>query len=131
MNGRRALRWPIAGAIALVMACTSRYESVEVDRIAGDPEAIVRDEGFVVTEGRVVVFAALPKADPQRRPYDVLDTLELRSADPSVAGVERGLSSDSWLLMGSRVGETLIEVHVDGRLEEFIPVEVVAPGEGQ
>jgi hypothetical protein len=112
------------GALLTLAACGSPYETLEVQRIAGDAQASLSDGAMEVTEGRVVVFEAKPIAASSHRDFDALDTLQLRATDPDVATVARGLATNTWMLIGGRAGETDLQVRVNGELEEIISVRV-------
>ncbi len=124
---RRAL---IAVALVLGTGCDSRYETVELERVAGADDASVQRDGLSVPEGHVLVFRAQPRAIQGRRDFDVEDRVELRIGHRSVAKVEPGVLADTWMLFGRAAGQTALEVRVNGVVEERIDVTVTpsAPG---
>lgn len=117
-----------AGAAALLLlgasACDPRYETIEVERVSGHFEARASGSKFTVPEGGLLVFEVDP-GSAVRRDYEILDELELRTRDASVARLHQGLATGTWMLMGVEVGQTELEVHINGVLEDVIPVDVV------
>lgn len=118
-----------AGVLALLIAgasaCTPSYEALEVDWIQGPVAAEVSSGELSVPEGRLVVFSAKPGSS-RIRDYDATHALELVSESPTVARVEQGLAVGTWMIMGVSQGRTVLEVRVDGELEDRIPIDVIA-----
>ncbi len=121
-------RLAMTGLLAIA-ACGSRYDSLQLERVAGDEAARGNDDGFSVTEGRAVVYEVKPLANDQHRDYDALDELQLRTADPRIARFERGVAVDTWMLIGVSAGETEVHVEINGRTQDTLLVSV-RPQEG-
>jgi hypothetical protein len=128
MIGKRSIRMGLGALwVAGTSACGPSYDTLEVDRIQGATEASISSSELRVPEGRLVVFSAEPSSR-RGRDYDVTDELELVSASPAVARVERGIAVDTWVVMGVARGSTTLEVRIDGELEDRITVDVFAQG---
>lgn len=126
MIGKRSIRMGLAALVlASATACTPSYETLEVDWIRGSSDAEASADGFVVPEGKLVVFSA-DAVSSSVRDYEVTEKLELSSEEPTVARVEQGLAVGTWMVMGVAEGSTTIEVRIDGVLEDRIPVDVKA-----
>lgn len=117
------------GLITLVFAgataCSPSYDTLEVGWIQGSAGAEASDREFSVQEGKLIVFSAKPESG-HGRDYEALDVLELASEAPQVARVEQGLAVGTWMIMGVARGSTTLDVRIDGKLEDRIPVEVTA-----
>ena len=115
------------GLCALVLAgasaCAPTYDTIDVEWIQGSVGAEASDEGFSVQEGKLIVFSAKPQS-ARGRDYEAIDVLELASEEASVARVEQGLAVGTWMIMGVARGSTMLEVRIDGELEDRIPVDV-------
>lgn len=107
-------------------ACGSRYDSIDVQRVAGHADAQGSDREFTVPEGGLFVFEIDPEAVASRRDYEAIDELELETRHPSVARIEQGLATGTWMLMGVAQGQTVLEIRINGELEDSIPVDVPA-----
>jgi len=118
-----------AGLCSLVVvglgACGSRYESIDVRRVGGHVEARGSHSGFSVPEGGLLVFEVGANAAGSSRDYDVTDVVELSSQEPEVARFAQGLASDSWMLMGVRAGQALVDVRINDEVVEQISVDVL------
>lgn len=116
----------IAGlaVLAVLAGCQSDYQTLRVRRLAGAEQAEANDQGFIVPEGRIVVFSAKPISRDTAEEYDVTDVLELRSVDSRIARVVPGVRVDSFAITGGSVGQTEIEVFINGDFQEAIPVVV-------
>ena len=110
--------------LASLAGCQSDYETLRVRRLAGAEQAEASGGGFIVPEGRVVVFTAKPVSSDTAEDYDVTDTLELRSVDSRIARVVPGVRVDTWAITAGSVGQTEIEVFVNCDFQEAIPVGV-------
>lgn len=113
-------------AIAVLSgACDPEYGMLRIQEGAGDTDfATVSPRGVTLREGRVVVVFAEPiSADPARE-YEGLQRFELRVVDSDVALARRGVLRDSFVLSGAGVGLTQLEVLLDGRVQEALPLEV-------
>ena len=124
MIGELGLR---QGLCALVLAgasaCAPTSDTIDVEWIQGSVGAEASDEGFSVQEGKLIVFSAKPQS-ARGRDYEAIDVLELASEEASVARVEQGLAVGTWMIMGVARGSTMLEVRIDGELEDRIPVDV-------
>ena len=114
------------GLLASLAGCGSDYETLRVRRLAGAPDADVSAQGFIVPDGRIVVFSAQPVARSSAEDYDVTDTLELRSVDSQVARVMPGVRVNTWAIAAGSVGQTHVEVFVNGEFQDAIPLAVEA-----
>ncbi len=104
-------------------ACQTSYESVDIDRIGGHEDARGSAEGFELPEGSLFVFELAPLSSSARQ-YDATDVVELYSHDPDVARVVQGLEADTWMLLGVGAGQTVVELSVNGEIQDQIPVDV-------
>ena len=112
-----------ARVLAGASACAPTYDTIDVEWIQGSVGAEASDEGFSVQEGKLIVFSAKPQS-ARGRDYEAIDVLELASEEASVARVEQGLAVGTWMIMGVARGSTMLEVRIDGELEDRIPVDV-------
>lgn len=110
--------------LAALAGCQSDYETLRVRRLAGAEEAEASGQGFIVPEGRIVAFTAKAISRDTAEEYDVTDVLELRSVDSRIARVVPGVRVDTWAITAGSVGQTEIEVFVNGDFQEAIPVVV-------
>jgi len=119
--------------LASLAGCQSDYETLRVRRLAGPEQSEATGRGFILPEGRILVFSANPIARDAAEDYDVTDTLELRSVDSQIARVVPGVRVDTWALSAGSAGQTELEVFVNGEFQETIPVIVDIPSttEGQ
>jgi hypothetical protein len=125
MLGELGIRMRICALVlAGTSACAPTYDTLDVERVQGSLGAVASDESFAVEEGKVIVFSAKPQS-ARGRSYEVIDVLELASEEPSVARVEQGLSVGTWMIMGVARGSTMLEVRIDGELEDRIPIDVM------
>ena len=126
---RRVIRW---GAQALVLAsvtaCAPSYDTLDVGWVRGSSDGEASSRGFVVPEGKVLVFEADPKSG-RGRDFEATDALVLSSEDPAVARVEQGLAVGTWMIMGVAEGSTSLEVWINGAFEERRPIDVTAQEE--
>jgi hypothetical protein len=126
MIGEHSIRAALlAASIAGASACSPSYDTLEVGWIQGPVEAEASSRGFSVPEGKLVVFSAAPTSDAGRD-FEAIDVLALSSEQPTVARVEQGLAAGTWMIMGVAEGSTMIEVRIDGELEDRITVDVTA-----
>jgi hypothetical protein len=127
MSGEDIIRGSLAALLLVgASACSPRYETIEVDRVAGHVDADVSSSAFEVPEGGLVVFSIDAESEAARRDYDAFDDVELSTEHPSVARIEQGLATGTWMLMGVREGRTVLEVRINGELEDQLPVDVLA-----
>lgn len=110
-----------------VGACTQpRYDNLDVRAAAGDLDrASVTSRRTVLEHGRVVVIFVEPDSVGEP-PYEGLEHLELRSVDPDVVGVRRGVLRDSFVLTGRSPGSTRLEVIIDDELQDTYEVDILA-----
>lgn len=126
MIDARSILTGLCGLVLLgASACGSPYETIDVEHVAGHPQAHGSDAEFSVPEGGLLVFEVDPMVRSGRRDYEPTDSLELTTVDPSVARIEQGLATDTWMLMGVAQGRTTLQVRINGAVEDEIPVEVV------
>jgi hypothetical protein len=124
----------LAAASLVTTACeSSRYGHVELYRVGGHPEAEIAPSGLSLPEGGVLVFEAQPRADAASPEYVGLERFKLRPSDPDVAMAHRAILRDTWVVSGMSVGETRLQVLVDGEVVDDVPVEVflAAPEEDE
>lgn len=121
-----------AGLGALVLmgmsACGPRYEALHVQRVNGHLDARGSEAGFSVPEGTLLVFEVDPRSH-RGREYDATDEVELEVEHPEVARIVQGLATDTWMLLGVGVGQTVVEVSINGEVHDHLPVDIVAQEE--
>lgn len=125
MKAERSIRVGLLALVIAGLACSPTYGSLDVGWVRGSSNGEASSRGFSVVEGKLLVFTA-NAASARGRDYEVTDVLELSSEDPAVARVEQGLATGTWMLMGVAEGSTTLEVRIDGRLEERLPIDVTA-----
>ncbi len=118
------LRKLVALACLATASCTGTYDHVEIFVIGGDRRTEVSTDGIRIGEGGVVVIEARAEADPDGNEYNGLEEFELRMSDSRIAKVRKGVLADSWVISGAEPGDTIMQIRVDGRLEQIIPVRV-------
>lgn len=117
----------LLASLAAAAACeSSRYGHVELYRVGGHAEAAIAPGGLSLPEGGVLVFEAQPRADAGSPEYAGLERFKLRPSDPDVAMAHRAILRDTWVVSGMSVGETRLQVLVDGEVVDEVPVEVFA-----
>ncbi len=124
---KRGMLLAVAMAVG-PLACTPRYDDLEIQRVAGHSGARISSSEFSVPEGVVVVFEAKPRAKGGLRDYEAVDQLELLSVDPERARVLAGLRAGTWMIMGVAEGQTRMIVRINGEVHEEIPIVVTRQG---
>lgn len=108
------------------LGCAPDFGGLDIDLVAGPPEAKVDADAVVVPMGSVVAFEATPISLQDRRRYDENDELELSSLDEDIALVAPGPRGDLWTVLGIAQGGTELEVRINGKLETRVPL-IVGP----
>ena len=119
-----ALKKLVAVACLVATSCTGAYDHLEIYVIGGDRRSEVSTERIRIGEGGVVVIEARAEHDLDHGEYNGLEEFELRMSDSRVARVRKGVLKDSWVINGAEPGDTVMQVRVDGELEQVIPVRV-------
>ncbi|MCH9686380.1 MAG: hypothetical protein K0V04_33415 [Deltaproteobacteria bacterium] len=124
IRGRIVAAWLLAATSALAVACSPRYDSVELRRVAGHPAARVSDREITVPEGGLVVIEADALSAAGSRDYEAIDAMELFSGNSDRVRVVQGLRVDTWMVLGVSQGDTEVLVRLNDRVEDGIPVRV-------
>lgn len=118
------LRKLIVLASLAAASCGGAYDRLELFVIGGDRRTEVSTERIRIGEGGVVVIEARAESDADHGEYNGLEELELRMSDSRVARVRKGVLKDSWVINGAEPGDTVMQIRVDGQLEQVVPVRV-------
>ncbi len=119
-------------AASLIAGCDPQYGSLRMKEGAGEVgAAYISDTGIVLEEGKVVVIFAEPISARSDNEYEGLERFELTSSNESIATIHRGVLRDSFVIVGASPGTTRMEVLVDNRQQETVPLEVTEWGGGQ
>ena len=106
-------------------ACQPEYASLHFSLASSPPVPVsVRDHAIELPVGVAVLVRVEPISDNNTE-YVETDRVELTAADASVLGVAPGSKERYFVLTGREVGETCVEVYVEGRLEDCIDAMVV------
>ncbi|MEX1369354.1 MAG: hypothetical protein AB1Z98_39870 [Nannocystaceae bacterium] len=124
MVGPRVARVLAVVAVAASMgACAPRYDGFECEELNETPSgSLCTDRRIEVAQGEALVVRLAPRSD-SRTEYEGAQ-VELRSVEPQIADVRAGVGGDQTII-GLSLGETTLEVWVDGALESDVPVRVL------
>lgn len=125
-------RWiALVGLLALA-GCDPEYGTLRIREGAGEfNSAYVGSDGVVVEEGHVIIAFAEPIAAGGTKEYQGLERFQVEAANPSIATVSRGVLRDSFVIAGARIGNTRLEVLINGEIVDTVPLEVVEQGGAQ
>ncbi|MBL4686881.1 MAG: hypothetical protein JKY37_19960 [Nannocystaceae bacterium] len=122
----------LAVAALCTAACDPEYGSLRMKEGAGEIEyAYISNAGIVIEEGKVLVIFAEPVSTGRDNAYEGFEEFELEAVDGRIAAIHRGVLRDSFFIVGAAPGMTRMEVRIDGRVEETLPLEVIAQGDEQ
>jgi len=118
----------LVGALFLsigAVACQPAYGSIEVELGSSPPVPVsIHSRDFQVPVGISALINVTPVSD-NRNDYVETDSVELTSQDRSVLNVEPGPEEWSFVLVGVGVGNTCVDVVINGAVEDCIPATVV------
>lgn len=117
----------LAAVVALMLtACAPDYGGLAIEiegvALAGDH---VESRQINLVLGHVVRVHARPRSLTSKV-YEDPARFELGSASPDVARVYRDREDWRWVLVGRGVGNTCIEVRIDGKRAECLEIRVRA-----
>ncbi|MEZ4383280.1 MAG: hypothetical protein R3A79_18270 [Nannocystaceae bacterium] len=111
--------------LASLSACQPDYGSIEVELGTTPPAAAsIHSTDFQIQIGTAVLINVTP-VSANRNDYIETDTVEMTSQDRAVMDVEPGPEGWSFVLIGAGVGETCVEVVINGAVEDCISARVV------
>jgi hypothetical protein len=114
------------GVALLLTACAPDYGGLALEiegvALAGD---YVESRRVQLGLGHVVRVHARPRSLTSKV-YEDPARFEMVSAAPEIARVYRDAEDWRWVLVGRSVGETCIEVRIDGNREECLEIQVQA-----
>ncbi len=114
------------GVALLLTACAPDYGGLALEiegvALAGD---YVESRRVNLVLGHVVRVHARPRSLTSKV-YEDPTRFEMVSAAPEIARVYRDAEDWRWVLVGRSVGETCIEVRIDGNREECLEIQVQA-----
>jgi hypothetical protein len=115
-------------AAVVLGGCQPHYDGlrIRVHNDAGD----VRGSSIEVIEGQALVISVEPQSDNPFESYEKFNIVRLEALDETVLLAAPADEIDRFVLAGTGVGRTTIDVIVDGRLEDELDAEVVAQTEG-
>ena len=119
---RARLIW--TAMLVLTAGCDERYGGISLRQAGGDLEARVSEDEIRLMAGRVVVFRVEAHATDGHKDYDAIDEIELRSDNSSVAELQPGVKVDTWTVVGRSPGRTDLEVWINDKHEDYVPVVV-------
>jgi hypothetical protein len=109
---------------ALTTGCQPNYDGLKMKIVVGDGEAL--GDKITVEQGEAVLLKVRPESSNPFEDYEKFDLVELESFNDNIAGVFPGDDVDRFVVVGTGLGRTSIEVIVDGHSEDIIEAEVVA-----
>ena len=111
--------------LAATTACQPDYGSLEVELGTTPPAAAsIHSTDFQIQIGTAVLINVKP-VSANRNDYIETDTVEMTSQDRTVMDVEPGPEAWSFVLIGAGIGETCIDVVINGAVEDCIDARVV------
>lgn len=112
-----------AALAALSAGCAPEFDHLEFSNRTSPPVGVtVAYDSIRVTEGIAVGVDAIPFAGSHE--MDEETTVELRSDDTSVLGVDPALDRWSFVVYGVNHGSTKVTVVIDGAVSGSIPAIV-------
>jgi hypothetical protein len=109
-------------------ACQPHYDGLEIRYINGVGE--LDSDGFQVREGQAIVVEVTPLSDNPYEDYEAFDIVELTSANPNVLVTAPSTDVNRFVLIGVLVGQTVVDVEINGRDVDTIDAKVVAQNGG-
>lgn len=123
---RRSMTTLVAmlGLVAGASACAPDYDGFDCRMINETPSgAFCSDQMIEVARGEALVVRVRPHSD-NRNDYED-PSVELRSSDPQLLDVRPGVGDD-FTLIGLTLGETSVELWIDGELMDEVSARIVA-----
>lgn len=113
------------GLLAVATACQPDYGSLEVELGTTPPAAAsIHSTDFQLQIGTAVLINVKP-VSANRNDYIETDSVEMTSQDRTIMDVEPGPEAWSFVLIGAGLGETCIDVVINGAVEDCIEARVV------
>ena len=109
---------------ALATGCQPNYDGLKMKIVVGDGEAL--GSKITVEQGEAVLLKVRPESSNPFEDYEKFNLVELESFNDNIAAVFPGDDVDRFVVTGTGLGRTSIEVIVDGHSEDIIEAEVVA-----
>lgn len=117
------------GGLALGLgACQPHYDGLEIRYLNGTGE--FDSDGLQVREGQALAVEITPLSDNRYEDYEDFDIVELLSANPNVLVTAPSTDTNRFVLIGVAIGETVVDVEINGRDVDTIDAKVIAQGGG-
>ena len=114
----------LCGLVSTLGACAPRYDGFQCDVLNETPtQNLCTDPRIEIARGEAMVVRLSPQSD-SRKEFDESVDIELRPTDPLLVDVRPGLSDDQTII-GLTLGETTMEVWVDGELESEVTTRII------
>ncbi|MEM7155863.1 MAG: hypothetical protein AAF799_23635 [Myxococcota bacterium] len=114
----------LCGLVSSLSACAPRYEGFRCEVLNETPtQNLCTDQRIEIARGEAMVVRLSPQSD-SRTEFEESVEVELRPTDPLLVDVRPGLSDDQTII-GLTVGETTMEVWVDGELESEVTTRIL------
>lgn len=111
-------------------ACQPHYDGLEIRYVNGTGE--FDSNGLEIREGQAIAIEVTPLSDNRYEDYEDFDIVELNSFNPNVLVTAPSTDINRFVLIGVAVGQTDVDVEINGRDVDTISAKVIAQtGGGQ
>ncbi len=118
----------LVGLASSLVACAPRYDGFDCEMVNQTPSgALCTDSRIEVSRGEALVIRLEPVSESNTE-YEDAD-IELRPVDNQMIDVRPG-TNDLHTIIGLTLGDTELEVWVDGELQELVPARIVPADSG-
>jgi len=116
----------LLATLALSGCPTPDYESIDIYVVGSSNGASALP--LTVREGGVLLIEAYPRAEGNPD-YSAANDVDLRAVHTGIAGSRRSILSNTWVISGAGAGATSLDVVIDDRVVDSVPVfvEVQSP----
>lgn len=121
---RARLGLALFGLVVPLLACQPRYDGMEIRLLTGDAE--VSPERIEMTEGFAIAVEIRPISSNPYEDYEVFNRIDLESINQTVLLAAPADEINRFVLVGTGVGTTAVDVLVDGRMQDHLSARVVA-----
>lgn len=109
-------------------ACQPHYDGLQIRYVNGTGE--FDSNGLEIREGQALAVEITPLSDNRYEDYEDFDIVELESFNPNVLVAAPSTDTNRFVLIGVAVGETEVDVEINGRDVDTISAKVVGQNGG-